>query len=93
MALGSCISWQSFCVYSIVVFLKKQDELTSARSNIGSYEVPIPLEALTILFVLFPIKDLFTKFMKMFTEMMQVQAQALAKMWKYSFKMRTPETN
>ena len=75
------------------------DELTSAqdyakKSNIGSNKIPIFSEAPTLLFVLLPAKDLFTKFMKVFMATMQAQTwnQELLEPRERPLKARTPET-
>ena len=94
MAPGSCAR-RSLCVNTPVNPAGEQDELVSQsparRSNVGSNEASTPLEAPTPLFAP-STKDLFTKFMKMFMEMMQAQAQALAEPQKRPLKARTPET-
>ena len=71
------------------------DELAGAqgptrRSNPGSNEAPTPLEAITPPLVS-PIKDLFTKFMKVFMEMSQAPAQVLTETQERLLKARTPE--
>ena len=75
------------------------DELTGQgpvrRSNVKSNEAPTkaptPPETITLPLVLYPPKDLFTKFMKVFIEMTQAQVQALAKPQKHPFKARAPK--
>ena len=72
----------------------EQDELAGAqggRSDAGSDEAPTPPEIST------PppaptSEDLFTKFMKVFMETTQAQAQALAEPRERPLKARTPET-
>ena len=62
------------------------------RSNAESNEVPTPPEASTPPFVPPTSEDLFTKFMKVFMETTQAQAQALAEPRERPLKARTPET-
>ena len=50
------------------------------------------LEAPTSPLILSPVKDLFTKFMKVFMEMAQAQAQTLAEPQKRPLKAKTSET-
>ena len=87
MAPGSR-ACQSPCVKTLVDPAGELDELVGAqglarRSNAGSNEAPTeaptPPEASTPLLVPPTSKDLFTKFMKVFIETTQAQAQALAK--------------
>ena len=93
MTPGSYTNQRNSCVHSLVN-LTEQNELTGAqglaeRSDAGSNKVFIPLEASTPPFILFPAKDLFTKFMKMFIKMTQVQAEPQ----KRPLKARTLKTN
>ena len=94
MALGSCTTRRSPCV-NPPVDPTEQDELASAqggRSDAGSNKALTPPEAPTPPLVSPPAKDLFTKFMKVFMETTQAQAQALAEPRERSLKARTPET-
>ena len=77
IAPGCYTTRQSPCVYTLADPAKELDKLTGAKkparkSNVGSYKTPTkantPHEALTLPFVLLFVKDLFTKFMKMFME-------------------------
>ena len=73
----------------------EQDELAGAqggRSDANSDEAPTPPEAPTPTLVPPTSEDLFTKFMKVFMETTQAQAQALAEPWERPLKARTPET-
>ena len=72
----------------------EQDELVGAprKSNAGSDKAPTPFEVPTLLLVPPPAEDLFTKFMKVFMETTQAQAQALAEPRERPLKARTPET-
>ena len=75
MVLGSYVQ-QSLCVNPPANLTRKQDKLASQgparKFNFGSDEAFtkafIPLKALIPPLVLFPIKDLFTKFIKAFME-------------------------
>ena len=85
---------QSFCVNLPANLIGEQDKLTGVqgpakRFNIGSNKAPTLFEAPIPPLVLSPAKDIFTKFIKVFIETMQ--AQALAKLQKYSLKSRAPE--
>ena len=85
------------CVNTPVDLAGELDKLVGAqsparRSNAGSDEALIPLEASTPPFVPPTSKDLFTKFMKVFMETTQAQAQVLAEPQKRPLKARTPET-
>ena len=96
MAFVSRTTCQSPCVNTPVDPAKELDELAGAQgpargSNAGSDEAPTPSEASTPSLVL-PIKDLITKLMKVFMEITQAQAQALAEPWERSLKARTSET-
>ena len=85
MAPGSC-AWQSPCVNPLANPIGEQDELTSQgpvrEFNAGSDEAPTkaptPPEASTPPLVPLFTKDLFTKFIKVFIETTQAQAQTLA---------------
>ena len=73
------------------------NELTGAqgpakRSKAGSDEALTPLEASTPLFVPPTSEDLFTRFMKVFIETTQAQAQALAELRECLLKAMIPET-
>ena len=73
----------------------EQDELAGTqggRSDAGSDEAPAPPEAPTPPLVHPPAKDFFTKFMMVFMETTQAQAQALAEPQERPLKARTPET-
>ena len=80
MAPGSRTTRQSPCINPPADIPEEQDKLASAteRTDAGSDETSIPLEAPTPPFVLPSAKDLFTKFMKVFME--TTQAQALAEL-------------
>ena len=95
MALGSCAR-RSPCVNTPVDPAKELDELAGAqdparRSNAGSDEAPTPLEASTPPLVPPTSKDFFTKFIKVFMETTQAQAQVLAEPRERSLKAKTPE--
>ena len=84
MALGSRAR-RSPCVNTLVDPAKELNKLAGAQSptrrlNAGSDEAPIPPEASSPPFVPFTSKNLFTKFMKVFMEIMQAQVQALAEL-------------
>ena len=64
----------------------------NAGSDEAPTEAPTPLEAFTSSLVFPFTKDLFTKFMKVFIEMTQAQAQALAEPQEQPLKARSPET-
>ena len=78
----------------------EQDELAgqgpirgfNAGSDEAFTEAPTPLEALTPPLVPPSTKDLFTKFMKVFMETTQAQAQVLAELQEQPLKAWTPET-
>ena len=95
MAPGSCVC-RSPRVNTLVDPAGELDELASqgpARgSNVGSDEAPIPPEASTPPLVPPTSEDLFTKFMKVFIETTQAQAQALAEPRECPLMARTPET-
>ena len=92
MAPGSRTTCRSPCVNTPVDPAGELDELAGAqggRSDAGSDEAPTPPEAPP------PAptsEDLFTKFMKVFMETTQAQAQALAEPRKRLLKARTSET-
>ena len=94
MAPGSC-ACQSPHVNTPIDPAGEQDKFagqgSARRSNVGSDEAPTPPEAL-IPPLTPPIKDFFTKFMKVFMETMQAQAQTLTKPQECPFKAKTPET-
>ena len=82
MASESRTTWRSPCV-NLYVDPTEQDELAGTqdlgrRSDIGSNKAFTLFQAPTLPLVLPFSKDLFTKFMKVFMEMMQAQSQALA---------------
>ena len=91
---------QSLCVNPQTNPTGEQDELASQGSirgfNAGSNEAPTkaptPPEALTPPFVPLSTKDLFIKFIKVFMETTQAQAQAVAEPQKQPLKAWTPET-
>ena len=99
MALESCATHRSPCVNTPVDPARELDKLAGAqgparRSNAGSdealTEASTPPEASTPSLVLPTSEDLFTKFMKVFIEMIQAWDQL--KPWEHPFKARTPET-
>ena len=101
MVPGSRTTRQSPCVNTPVNPARELDELDGAqgparRSNAGSNEAPTkaptPPKASTPPLVPPTSGDLFTKFMKVFIEIMQAQAQALAEPRERPLKARTPET-
>ena len=79
---------------------EKQDELAgqgpirefNARSDEAPTEAPTPPEAPIPPLIPLSTEDLFIKFMKMFMETTQAQAQALAEPREQPFKARTPKT-
>ena len=86
MAPGSCITRRSPCINTPVDPARELDELAGAQGPIRRYnaesdeaptKAPTPPEASTPSLVPPTFKDLFTKFMKMFMETTQAQAQAL----------------
>ena len=99
MALRSCARW-SPCVNPPTDRTGEQDELVgqspvrgfNARSNKAPTKALTPPKAPTLPLVPPSIKDLFTKFMKVFIEMMQAQAQVLAEPREQPLKARSPET-
>ena len=99
MASGSGVWWSS-CVDPPANPIGEQNEFAgqdlvqrfNAGSNEASTKAPIPPEALTPPLVLLSTKDLFTKFIKVFMETTQAQAQALAKLQKQPLKAWAPET-
>ena len=94
MAPGSLTTRRSPCINPPASIPGEQDELAGApgRSNAGSDEAPAPPEASTPPLAPPTSKDLFTKFMKVFIETTQAQAQALAEPRERPLKARTPET-
>ena len=87
---------RSPCVNTPVNPVGELDELAGqdpARgSNVGSNEAPTPPKASTPPLVPPTSEDLFTKFMKVFMETTQAQAQVLAEPRERPLKARTPET-
>ena len=86
MALRSCIIRQTCYVNTPVNLAGELDELAGTqspvkRSNAGSNKAPTKtlslLETSTLPLILPTSEDLFTKFMKVFMEITQAQAQAL----------------
>ena len=97
MAPESRITQQSPRVNTPVDPARKLDELAGAQgpsrgSNAGSNEAPTLPEASTLTLVTPTSKDLFTKFMKVFMETTQAQAQALVEPRERPLKARTLET-
>ena len=97
IAPGSCTNQRSPCINPLANLIGEQNELAGAqdpirRSNDGSNKAPTPFEALTLPLVSFPFQDLFKKFMKVFMETTQAQAQALAEPQEHLLKPKTPET-
>ena len=97
MAPGSRIACRSPRVNTSVNPAGELDELAGAqdparRSNAGSDKAPIPPEASTLPLVPPTSEDLFNKFIKVFMETMQAQAQALAEPQERPLKAKTPET-
>ena len=96
MAPRSCTTCQSPCVNTLVDPAGELDELAgqgpARRSNVGSNEAPTPPEASIPPLVPPTSKDLFTKFMKVFMETTQAQAQALVEPQQRSLKARTSKT-
>ena len=92
--------WRSPCVNPPADPTGEQDELAGQSLirgfNAGSDEAPTktltPPEAPTPPLVLPSTKDLFTKFMKVFMETMQAQAQVLAEPRKQPLKAWTLKT-
>ena len=64
---------------------------SNVKSNEAPTKAPTPPEATTPPCVPHLSKDFFTKFMKVFMETTQVQAQALAEPWERSPKAKIPE--
>ena len=64
----------------------------NAKSDEAPTKASIPLKAPTLPLILFFTEDHFTKFMKVFMETMQVQAQALTKPQKRPLNAKSPET-
>ena len=73
---------------------REQNKLAGApgKSDANSNKAPTLPEASTLPFVPPTSKNLFTKFMKVFMETTQAQAQALAEPRERPLKARTPET-
>ena len=94
MAPGSCTTRRSSRVNLSADIPREQDELANApgRSDAGSNEAPTPPEASIPSLVPPTSEDLFTKFMKVFMETTQAQAQALVESRERLLKARTPET-
>ena len=97
MAPGSCTTRRSPCINTPVDPAEKLDELAGAQGpargfNASSDEAPTPPKASTPLLVAPISKDFFTKFMKVFMETMQAQAQALAELRERRLKARTSKT-
>ena len=95
MAPGSRATRRSPRVTTPINPAEELDELASAQgpargSNARSNEAPTPPEAITPPLAP-PIKDLFMKFMKVFMETTQAQAQAIAEPWKHPLKARILE--
>ena len=81
MAPESCATHRSLCVTTLVDPARELDKLAGAQgparlSNARSDEAPTSPKAITPLLIP-STKDLFTKLMKVFMEMMQAQVQAL----------------
>ena len=99
MAPGSRATRRSPRVNTPVNPAGELDELAGAqspvkRSNTGSNEAPtkaLTLPEASTLPLVPLIKDLFTKYMKVFMETMQAQAQALAEPWERPLKARSPK--
>ena len=96
MASGFRVTCRSPCVNTPVNPAGELDKLAGAQgpakgSNACSNEALIPPETSTLSLVP-PTKDFFTKFMKVFMETTQAQAQALAEPQERPLKARTPET-
>ena len=94
MAPKSRITRRIPCVNLPANIPGEQDELADApeRSNAGSDEASTFFETPTPPLVPSPSEDFFTKFMKVFMEKTQAQAQALAEPKKRPFKTRTSKT-
>ena len=97
MAPRSRTTRRSPCVNTPVNPAGELDELAGTqgpakRFNAGSNEALTPPKASTPPLVPLTSKDLFTKFMKVFIETTQAQAQALAEPRERLLKARTPET-
>ena len=71
MAPESC-AYQSPCINPPADISGEQNELADARSDTGSNEALTPSKAPTLSLISPPAKDLFTKFIKVFMETMQV---------------------
>ena len=97
MAPGSNTTRRSPCVNTPVDPAGELDELAGAQgpargSNTSSDEASTPLKASTPPLITPTSKYLFTKFMKVFMDTTQAQAQALAEPQEYLLKARTPKT-
>ena len=96
MAPGSRTTCRSPRVHTPVDPVRELDELAgqdpARRSNVGNNEALILPEDSTPSLVPPTSKDLFTKFMKVFIETTQTQAQALVEPRERPLKARTPET-
>ena len=98
MAPGSR-AWRSLCGNPPVNPTGKQDELAgqgpvrrfNARSNEAPTKAPTPPKAPIPPLVLLSTEDFFTKFMKVFMKITQVQAQALAEPQEQLLKARSLE--
>ena len=97
MAPGSCTNRRSPGVNTSVNPARELDELAGTQgpareSNASSDEASTPPETSTPPFVPLISEDLFTKFMKVFMETTQAQAQALTEPRERLLKAKTPET-
>ena len=95
MAPGSR-AWRSPRNNPLADLTREQDELASPqdlaeRSDAGSDKTPTPLEALNPPLVP-STKDLFTKFMKVFVELIQAQNRGQAELREQLLKNRSLET-
>ena len=93
MAPGSYTIQQSFCV-NLWANPIKQDELTGIpkKSDTGSNKAFILFKAFIPPLVPFSAKNFFIKFIKVFMEIMQAQAQALAEYQDCFFMIKTRKT-
>ena len=73
VAPRSCTTQRSFYANLPLIIPREQDELAGARSDAGSDETPTSPKASIPSLILPPAKALFTKFMKVFMEITQVQ--------------------
>ena len=94
MAPRSCTTRRSLCVNLLANIHGEQDKLAGVprRSDAGSNEALTPLEASTLPLAPPTSENLFTKFMKVFMETIQAQAQALAEPRERPLKAKTLET-